>query len=487
MKIFTSALVTETNTFSEHPTTLASFEELGIIRGPTPARALGDVGPIVEQWRLRARRYGDEVIEGVYAIAQPAGRVRAEAYAQLRGEILSAARAAMPLDMVLLFLHGAMVAEGEDDCEGDLIHAVRELVGPRCVIGVELDPHCHMTSTMTQHADVIILMREYPHTDYEARAAELFDACRAAASGVTRPVMAVADCRMVGFYPTTIEPMRGLVDKMSEVEKRPGVLSVSLVHGFPWGDVADAGTKVLVVADGDAAFAMAQATELAQALYRIRHAMLPRLESVSQALEGLDAQGLAPRLLADAGDNPGGGAPGDHTVLLAELLERTQLRSALGMLVDPQSVQACFDSGIGTRLRLSLGGKSGAVSGQPLEVVAIVRGLAPDHVQCVGDIRDPLGRAAWIRVNATDIVLSSRRQQTLSPSAFTGLGVPLHEARVIAVKSSHHYYAEFSKLSTDRHVIETGAALSMDFARLPYRHRHMHFFPATDNPSPHLA
>ena len=102
MKIFTSALVTETNTFSEHPTTLASFEELGIIRGPTPARALGDVGPIVEQWRLRARRYGDEVVEGVYAIAQPAGRVRAEAYAQLRGEILNAARAAMPLDMVLL-------------------------------------------------------------------------------------------------------------------------------------------------------------------------------------------------------------------------------------------------------------------------------------------------------------------------------------------------------------------------------------------------
>ena len=192
-------------------------------------------------------------------------------------------------------------------------------------------------------------------------------------------------------------------------------------------------------------------------------------------------------LLADAGDNPGGGAPGDHTVLLAELVQRTKLRSAVGMLVDPESVQACFESGIGARLQLSLGGKGGAVSGQPLEVEASVRGLALDHVQWVGNIRDPLGRAAWIRVNATDIVLSSRRQQTLSPTAFTGLGVPLHEAQVIAVKSSHHYYAEFSKLSTDRHVIETGAALSMDFAHLPYRNRHMHFFPATDNPSPHLA
>lgn len=487
MKIFTSALVTETNTFSTFPTTLASFEELGIIRGPAPSQALGDVGPIVAQWRRAARRHGDEVHEGVYAIAQPAGRVEAQAYAQLRGEILAAANAAMPLDMVLLFLHGAMVAEGEDDCEGDLIRALRDLVGPRCVIGVELDPHCHMSAAMTRHADAIILMREYPHTDYEERAVELFDVCRAAATGATRPVMAVADCRMVGFYPTTSQPMRGLVDRLREVEARPGVLSASLVHGFPWGDVGDAGTKVLVVADGDEALATAVATELAQAIYRVRRTMLPHLETVDEALEGFDPGCGVPRILADAGDNPGGGAPGDHAVLLAALVQRTDQRSVVGMVCDPQAVDACFGAGIDAPLRLCVGGKAGAASGRSLEINVTVRGLAQEHSQTVGSIVDPLGRAAWVRCGTTDIVLCSRRQQTLSPTAFTGLGVPLHEAQVISVKSSHHYYAEFSKLSTDCHVIETGAALSMDFARLPYQRRDIHFFPAIDNPAPHLA
>jgi microcystin degradation protein MlrC len=482
MRIFTSALLTETNTFSDFPTTLESFEELGIVRGPLPARALGDVGA-VELWRRAARRHGDEVREGLYALAQPAGRVTAAAYAQLRGEILAAVEAALPLDMALLMLHGAMVANGVDDCEGDLLRGIRELVGSDCVVGVELDPHCHLSQQMTRHADAIILMREYPHTDFVERAAELFDLCRAARSGATKPVMAVADCRMVGFYPTTSQPMRGLVEALSEVERRPGVLSASLVHGFPWADVAEAGTKVLVVADGDESLAARVALELAQAFYRRRHELLPRIAMVDDVLE-LDPAGCGPRIVADAGDNPGGGAPGDHTVLLAALLERPGLRSAFGLLWDPEAVDACLAAGVGARLRLRVGGRASSRSGAPLELDARVEGLAREHCQTVGDIVDPLGRAAWVRCGPCDIVMISRRTQTLSPTAFTRLGVPLHEARVIGVKSSHHYYEEFSKHTTDCRVVETGAALSMDFANLSYVRRDKDFFPAVDDPAP---
>ncbi len=486
MKIFTSALVTETNTFSAFPTTLGSFEELGIVRGPVADDVLSDVGPILKQWRRLAARHGDTVHEGVYAIAQPAGTVEAAAYAQLRGEILAALEQALPVDMVLLFLHGAMVAEGVDDCEGDLIAAIRRLAGPECVIGAELDPHCHMSPAMASEADAIVLMREYPHVDYEARAVELFGLCRTAAGGATKPVMAVVDCGMVGFYPTTSEPMRSLVERLAEVERRPGILSASYVHGFPWGDVPDAGTKVLVVADRDRHLAEATARELAQALYRVRRELLPRLETVDEVLDPAPA-GPFPVILADAGDNPGGGAPCDHTALLAALLQRPALRCAFGMLWDPEAVDACHAAGQDARLRLRIGGKTGPASGSPLELEVTVRGLAERHRQTAGTLVDPLGRAAWVRSGSVDIVLVSRRQQTLSPTAFTGLGVPLHEAEVIAVKSSHHYYAEFSRLSTNCHVIETGAALSMDFARLPYRRRGMQFFPAVANPVPELA
>lgn len=486
MKIFTSALVTETNTFATFPTTLSAFEELGVVRGPIADDMLSDVGPVVKQWRRLAGQHGDTVHEGVYAIAQPAGTVEAGAYQQLRSEILTALERHLPVDMALLLLHGAMVADGVDDCEGDLIAAMRAIAGPDCVIGVELDPHCHMSHAMASEADAIILMREYPHIDYEARAVELFELCRAAATGATRPVMEVADCAMVGFYPTTAQPMRALVDLLGEVERRPGILSASYVHGFPWGDVPDAGTKVLVVADGDRELAARTARELAQAMYRQRHALLPHLESAGQVLDPAPS-GPFPLILADAGDNPGGGAPCDHTGLLAALLHRPTLRCAFGMLWDPAAVDACHQAGLGAILNLAIGGKAGPASGKPLQLALHVLGLAERHSQQVGSIVDPLGRAAWVRCGAVDIVLVSRRQQTLSPTAFTDLGVPLHEATVIAVKSSHHYYAEFSKLSRNCHVIETGAALSMDFAHLPYRRRGTAFYPAVANPAPELA
>jgi microcystin degradation protein MlrC len=486
MRIFTSALATETNTFSDFGTTLASFEELGIVRGVIGRDVLAPVGAVVEQWRRLAGQSGDDVLEGIYAIAQPAGPIRAADYALLRAELLDAVQTVAPLDMVLLYLHGAMVAEGEEDCEGDLIRAVREIVGDRCVIGVELDPHCHMSSRMAQYADVIILMREYPHTDFEMRAIELFRLCRAAASGATRPTISVADCHMVGFYPTTSQPMRGLVDRLTEIEQRPGILSASIVHGFPWGDVADTGSKILVVADGDAALATQMARELAQAFYRLRHVLTPQLQKMEHALSDRPA-GPRPRVLADVGDNPGGGAPCDNTAMLAALLERPDLRSAIGMIWDPEAVEACLKAGVGARLRLRVGGKAGPTSGSPLDLDVLVCGLSEHHAQIIGDIKDPLGCAAWVRCGSVDIVLISRRQQTLSPTGFSALGVPLHEAQVIGVKSSHHYYAEFSKLTDDCRMIETGAALSMDFARLPYRRRDMNFFPAMDNPAPDLA
>jgi microcystin degradation protein MlrC len=486
MKIFTSGIATETNTFSDFPTTLQSFEELGIVRGPIASTNLGASGPIIEQWRQLAHESGDDVVEGIYAVAQPAGRVQAAAYAQLRDELLAALRAAGPVDVVLLFLHGAMVADGVDDCEGDLLRHVRAIVGPACIIGAELDPHCHMSNAMVENANALILMREYPHTDYEARAVELFALCRSAALGQVRPVTAVVDCRMVGFYPTTAQPMRAIVDSLFTAEQDPRVLSASIAHGFPWGDVADAGTKVLVIADGDAGHAAEVAQQLARRLYAARHALVPKLENVDAILQEPLPQPL-PLILADAGDNPGGGAPCDHTGLLAALLARPHLRSAIGMLWDPAAVSRCHVAGVGARLVLRVGGKAGASSGVPLDIEVEVRALAEQHSQAIGALSDPLGAAAWVRCGATDIVLVSRRSQALSPTGFTSLGVPLHEASVIGVKSSHHYYAEFSKISPQCRIVETGAALSMDFARLPYRSRDRRYFPAMENPAPELA
>ena len=122
---------------------------------------------------------GWDLVEGMVAAAQPSGTTTRHAYESLRDELLGDLKAALPVDMVLLGLHGAMVADGYDDCEGDLLARVRELVGPDVVVGAELDPHNHLTPAMVGNADLLIAFKEYPHTDALERAHELVDLCAA--------------------------------------------------------------------------------------------------------------------------------------------------------------------------------------------------------------------------------------------------------------------------------------------------------------------
>ena len=151
--------------------------------------------------------------------------------------------------MVLLGLHGAMVADGYDDCEGDLLQRVRAIVGPQVVVGAELDPHNHLSAAMVAHADLLVAFKEYPHTDILERALELVDLCQAKAEGRIEPVASVADTGGLVVMHTSRQPARGFVDRIMALEGQDGILSISVSHGFPWGDVPDMGTKVLVYSD----------------------------------------------------------------------------------------------------------------------------------------------------------------------------------------------------------------------------------------------
>ena len=270
MRVFTASLATETNTFAPMPTGLASFREAGYYpAGQHPSHMTFFAGPL---WaaRQRARERGWTVIEGLVAGAQPSGVTTRLAWETLRDELLADLRKALPVDMVVLGLHGAMVADGCDDCEGALLEAVRGSVGPGVVVGAELDPHNHLTETMVSNADLLISFKEYPHTDVLERAFELVDLCEAHVQRRVRPVAAVVDCKMIAMIHTTREPARSFVDRLQALEGKDGVLSVSLTHGFPWGDVPDMGTKVLVYTDGDAAKAQALARRLADELIALR-------------------------------------------------------------------------------------------------------------------------------------------------------------------------------------------------------------------------
>src|SRR6201990_2231556 len=188
MRLFYAALALEANTFLPLPTSYQAFvEKLYFPPGQYPAKGAHQTGAM-DAVRTRAKRGDFALIEGSCYAAQPGGAASRAAYERMRDEILGQLKAALPVDGVVLNLHGAMVAYGYDDCEGDILARVRDLTGPDCVIGVELDPHCHLTMKRCALADIIVLFKEYPHTDFAERGEEMVDLTLRAIRGALKPM-----------------------------------------------------------------------------------------------------------------------------------------------------------------------------------------------------------------------------------------------------------------------------------------------------------
>jgi microcystin degradation protein MlrC len=397
---------------------------------------------------------------------------------------LSDLKAAMPVDVVLLNLHGAMVAHGYDDCEGDLIHHVRQVVGDSATIGVELDLHCHLTELMRTAADVIVIYKEYPHTDIADRARDLYPLCIAAQKGEIEPVMAYYDCRMISMWRTPEEPMRSFVRKMTALEGKDGILSVSFGHGFPWGDVADVGAKMLVVADKDMSKAQRLARELGQEIWAMRMATHKTHDTIDQAIDHVGAATTkGPIVLADVADNAGAGAPSDSTFVLRRLVERGVRDVATGLYWDPVAVQMCLEAGLGATFDLRIGGKTGPASGDPVDLRVTVRGLSQDHTQeGLSKGRARLGPAAYVEADGIHIVLISIRQQTFAPDGFTGIGCTLADKKMVVVKSIQHFYACFAPIAAEIRYVMAPGAVPPDFASIPYTKLATPFWPRVDDP-----
>jgi len=346
------------------------------------------------------------------------------------------------------------------------------------VIGAELDLHGNLSDTMVSAATAIVAYKEYPHTDMVDRAEDLYRICLDAATGKTTPVMAVEDCRMIGLFPTGTSPMRDLVDEAGEAE-RNGLLSVTLMHGFPWADVADCGSKVLAIANGDAQKAKHTAQRFAEKFRTVREAATLHAESIDDAIDDALGSSEIPVVLADISDNAGGGAPGDSTFLLRRLLERNVGSVVAGTYYDPIAVELCADAGAGATLDLRIGGKLGPASGDPLDLRVTVRAIADRHAQTAMDRSGPadLGRSAWVTVEGIDIALASVRSQVFFPDAFTGLGIPLDACRIIAVKSTHHFWAGFSSIAKRAIYVKAPGALQIDFANMGYETRELDYWP----------
>ena len=418
--------------------------------------------------RRRAKTEGFTLIEGSCFAASPVGTTNRADYETMRDEILGQVKAALPLDGVLLGLHGAMVAYGYDDTEGDLIDRVRELVGPGCVIGVELDPHCHLTLKRVRLSDIIILYKEFPHTDVVERAEELLTLVLRAIRGEIRPVMSLYDCRQVGSYPTTLPLMRGFVDRTTALEGRDGVLSVSIGHCFPYADVPELSGRVLVVVDADKAKADRLATEIGEEFVSMRGRTAPESLPYDEGISAALAFNGNPVVMADPADNAGGGAPTDNTTILRRLIERRVEEAILGPIWDPIAVRLCFDAGLGASFPLRFGGKTGPASGVPADALVTVTALKRDCWQSFGPTQVPLGDCAAVRMGGRDVVLITNRTQALGLELFTNLGIDPGAKKLIVVKSTNHFMAAFGPIAGKVIHVDSDGPLNRDYRRIPY-------------------
>ena len=318
---------------------------------------------------------------GLLANAAPGGVIPGPVYEGLRGELLADLRASLPVDGVVLYPHGAMVAEGYDDCAGDLLASVRQIVSPGVPVGAALGPHGNLTEDMLRHATVLVGFKECPPIDAIDRIREVFELMAETAEGKIRPTTARFECRMIEAFPTTSEPMKTVVREMRDLKSQTSVLNVWLCHGFPYVDVPTIGAQAVAITDGDASLAAQVAERVGRRLFSLRKRLRRSLLTIDQSLTQALRAERGPVTIADSADNLGGGAPGDSTFFLRKVIDSRIEGAALGTLYDPQAVSICHDAGLGSKLQLRIGAKLGPTSGDPIDVTCTVIGLADEVAQ----------------------------------------------------------------------------------------------------------
>ncbi|MBF2760115.1 MAG: M81 family metallopeptidase [Ectothiorhodospiraceae bacterium AqS1] len=481
MKTFIACLGTETNSFSNLPTGMQTFRDSMYFEGDATRHPPNIFSLPLHIWRRKTEERQGEIVESIAAFAQPAGPTVRSVYEDLRDRILSDLKAALPVDIVLLSLHGAMTAEGYDDCEGDLLSRVREIIGSGVVLGVELDLHCSITPAMTEAADIMVLFKEYPHTDVGPRAEELFDLCAKAHTGEVEPVMAVHDCKMIMKWRTPVEPMKSIVSEMQAAEGQGDILSVSFAHGFPWQDVPHTSGKMLVVADANAQAAKETAQRFAQRLWSVRDEANQKMISTERALDLIEA-GPGPVVVADVADNAGGGAPSDSTFVLRAALDRGIAGLMSCHYWDPLAVRFCEEAGEGASIDVRIGGKCGASSGDPVDLRVRIERILPKAEQTFGDARTSMGTAVWVTTGDIDLILTSKRTQVFHPDSMTQLGIDPSAYRGIVVKSTQHFYAGFAPIAARIEYLAGPGAIPPDFATIPFRRVGDDYWPKVQDP-----
>jgi microcystin degradation protein MlrC len=480
MRIAIGSLMQETNSFAPVPTDLRTFADGYLWYGEELLRNYPSMRVEVTGFLDTLAAAGATPLPLLAAHAFANGPVTRAAFDHLAGELIARLRAAMPLDGVLLALHGAMVLEDDPDAESSLLAAVRAAVGPNVPIAASLDLHGHITPRMLEHATILVGYQEYPHVDiYETgqrTARLLLDTL----SGRLHPVLALAKRPMI-VSPvnarTTDGPLHAIAEAARAMERDGRVLAAALFPVQPWLDVPDLGFAALVVGDGDQAAAQVVAEELAGMAWDARAAFEPDLVSLADAVRmGLAApEGLT--VVGDAGDAPSSGAAADSAAVLRELLAQAADRAGRPTyltLRDAEAAAACAAAGIGAQVTLAVGHTLSRADGQPVTVSGRVCTLTDGRYRMKGPGATgaimQMGLTAVLEIGAIRLVLKSLPSIEWDPAVFYAVGLDPADAALVFVKSPGHFRVAFGPLARQVLVADTPGAARPNVRALKFTH-----------------
>ncbi len=465
MRIGVALLSHESNTFASFPTALSDFQ---IARGAAFADRYRGTFHEVGGFIAGAEAYGYEIAPLFGANATPGGTVRAAAYEALTAELLERIWGAMPLDGLLLGLHGAMAAEGFPQADGETVSRVRALLGPDIPLFVTHDYHGNVPPQLVEDATALIIYKTCPHIDQRERGLQAAELLTRTVRGEVQPVSSIAKPELVyniAFHNTNMRPMKPVVDAAIELEKQPGILAVSVAAGYQYADVPWMGPCIVVVADGDAALAGREAQRLAEMMWSTREALLPTIPGPAEAVRDAMASEAKPVAMMEMGDNIGGGSAGDSTFILEALL-REGARGWVMAMYDPEAVEACAAAGIGAQLTLSVGGKVDDQHGPTLTVEGTVRTLH-DGKFIETERRHGGGRywnqglTAVLETSGGLLALNSRRTPPMSLNQLRSVGIMPEQHEIFVAKGSVAPRAAYEPVSARIIEVDSGGATSI--------------------------
>ena len=484
MRIAIGGFQHETNTFAPSK---AGWDDF-VLGGGWPSLASGDAvfaavagaNIPIAGFIAAAQARGHTLVPTTWCAASPSAHVTQDAYERIAGMIIAGIRAAMPVDAVYLDLHGAMVAEHLDDGEGELLRRVRALVGPAVPMVASLDLHANVTAGMVASADALVAYRTYPHVDMAETGARALALLQQRLDGAPRLELAVRRIPFlipICWQSTHLEPGKSLYAGLEELESAQ-VPSVSFATGFPAADFHECGPVVWAYGNSQeaaAAAADALAGRVLAAEARFAGKLYEPDEAVQHAMQ-LATGAAKPVVIADTQDNPGAGGNSDTTGILRALIRNGAQRAALGLIVDRDAAVAAHGAGVGSRVSLRLGGRSGIPGDQPLAAEFVVEALSHGRFDATGPFyrgfHMDLGPSACLRIGDIRVVVASVKAQMADQAMFRYVGIEPTAQAILVLKSSAHFRADFTPIAERILVCASPGPMISDTASLPWTRLH---------------